>query len=48
MQGKGGAVAAGRDVKRSFLLLVSVAGLVLWADQWTKSWAEDTLIALLP
>jgi signal peptidase II len=35
-------------VKRSFPLLVGVAGLVLWADQWTKSWAEDTLIARPP
>jgi signal peptidase II len=35
-------------VKRSFPLLLSIAGLVVWADQWTKSWAEDTLIARPP
>jgi signal peptidase II len=35
-------------VKRSFLLLVGVAGLMLWADQWTKAWAESTLIARPP
>jgi signal peptidase II len=35
-------------VKRSFPLLVGLAGLVLWADQWTKSWAEATLIARPP
>ena len=48
MQGEGGAGAAGRGVKRSFPLLVSIAGLILWADQWTKSWAESTLIARPP
>jgi len=35
-------------VRRSFPLLVGVAGLVLWADQWTKRWAEDTLVARPP
>jgi signal peptidase II len=35
-------------VKRSFLLLVGVAGLVLWADQWTKKWAEAALISRPP
>ena len=35
-------------MKRSYPLLLSVAGLVLWADQWTKRWAEDTLIARPP
>jgi signal peptidase II len=35
-------------VKRSFPLLVGIAGLVLWADQWTKSWAENVLIARPP
>ena len=48
MQGEGGAGAAGRDLKRSFPLLLSLAGLMLWADQWTKSWAESTLIARPP
>jgi len=35
-------------VRRSFPLLVGIAGLTLWADQWTKNWAEDTLIARPP
>lgn len=35
-------------MKRSFPLLLGIAGLVLWADQWTKSWAESTLIARPP
>ena len=35
-------------MKRSVPLLVGVAGLVLWADQWTKNWAEETLIARPP
>jgi signal peptidase II len=35
-------------VKRSFPLLLGVAGLVLWADQWTKSWAEDALMGRPP
>jgi signal peptidase II len=35
-------------VKRSFPLLLGLGGLVLWADQWTKGWAEDTLIARPP
>ena len=35
-------------MKRSFPLLVTVAGLVLWADQWTKGWAEEALIARPP
>jgi len=35
-------------VKRSFPLLVGIAGLTLWADQWTKTWAEETLIARPP
>lgn len=35
-------------MKRSFPLLVGIAGLTLWADQWTKTWAEETLIARPP
>jgi signal peptidase II len=35
-------------VKRSFPLLLGVAGLVLWADQWTKNWAEATLMGRPP
>jgi signal peptidase II len=35
-------------LKRSFALLAGVAGVVLWADQWTKNWAEDTLIGRAP
>jgi signal peptidase II len=35
-------------VKRSFPLLLGLAGLVVWADQWTKRWAEDTLFARAP
>jgi signal peptidase II len=35
-------------VKRSFPLLLGVAGVVVWADQWTKRWAEDALIARPP
>lgn len=35
-------------MKRSFPLLISISGLILWADQWTKSWAESTLIARPP
>ena len=32
-------------MKRSFPLLLGLAGLVLWADQWTKGWAENALNA---
>ncbi len=35
-------------MKRSFALLVGVAGLVLWADQWTKHWASMRLFARAP
>ena len=35
-------------MKRSFPLLIGIAGVMLWADQWTKGWAEDTLIARPP
>lgn len=35
-------------MKRSFLLLIGVAALVLWADQSTKKWAEAALISRPP